>query len=206
MIKARSMLEIILMPIVVVFVGTLGTLVISSQQQESATRLGRTQLQAAREMAAADRQVQVLDLFAKKIASDDQNDRVVALRLLSAVDSDLALKLAAAVSEGEPVGSKVGKAAAEAVRAAGDRGSSFTIVGSFSTFSDADAMAKRLLQTHPEYPPSVYLSENGYYAVTLGGCLTLREALKRRDFARRVGIADDAYIKTSKAMGDNLLK
>lgn len=206
MAKVRSTLEVFLMPVVVVLVGTMGTLVISSRQQESSERLGQTQLQAAREMAAADRQVQVLNLFAEKLASDDEGDKVVALCLLKAVDSELAQKLAAAVYEGEPSSSEVKRAAEDAIQEAASRGNSFAIVGSFRSFQAAEAMALQLSEKHMELKPSVYLSANGYYAVTLGGYLTLREALRRRDYARQTHIADDAYVKTSRTMGDNLMR
>lgn len=88
--EQKSWVEIVLMPLVVAFVGILGTHLITSQQQQSVEI-----------KAVEDRQIKILEIFAEKITSSDEGERIFALRLLGAVDNDLAAKLANAVSETE---------------------------------------------------------------------------------------------------------
>ncbi len=100
MAERKSWIEIILMPLVVALVGIVGTHLITVQQEKN-----------AREKAAADRQIKILEIFSQKITSKDQAERILALRLLTAVDGDLAAKLALAVSQTEPQKSEVRKVA-----------------------------------------------------------------------------------------------
>jgi hypothetical protein len=62
-------------------------------------------------LADADRQVKILEIFAEKVASQDPQERILALRLLDALDPFLAEKLATAVLEGEPVEPEVRRVA-----------------------------------------------------------------------------------------------
>jgi hypothetical protein len=100
--QGKSWIEVFLMPVVVAAVGILGTYFITEQQ-------GRD----ANVKADADRQIKILEIFSEKITSADEAQRILALRLLKAVDGDLAEKLASAVSETEPVESKVRQVANE---------------------------------------------------------------------------------------------
>ncbi len=77
----KSCIEVVLMPLAVALVGMFGTYFITSQQQESAET-----------KAVADRQVKILEIFAEKITSSDESERIFALRLLGTVDNDLAAK------------------------------------------------------------------------------------------------------------------
>jgi hypothetical protein len=54
-----------------------------------------------------------LEIFAEKVASQDPQERILALRLLDALDPFLAEKLATAVLEGEPVEPEVRRVADE---------------------------------------------------------------------------------------------
>ena len=58
MAEKKSILEVVLMPSAIAIVGVLSTLVVTCQQQKSAETL-----------AAADRQVKILEIFADKITS-----------------------------------------------------------------------------------------------------------------------------------------
>jgi hypothetical protein len=98
----KNPIEVVLMPLVVALVGIVGTHLITQQQERNALA-----------KAAADRQVQLLEIFAAKVTSKDNAERVLALRLLRAVDGDLAAKLASAVAAGEPETSAVRRVAEE---------------------------------------------------------------------------------------------
>jgi hypothetical protein len=103
MAMGKNWIEIILMPMVVAGVGIWGTHLITREQEQN-----------AQIKAIADRQVKLLELFADKITSKDDSQRILALGLLKAMDGDLAAKLASAAVEAEPEGSKVRNFAAAA--------------------------------------------------------------------------------------------
>lgn len=84
----KSWIEIGLMPFMVAVVGVVGTLIVTHQQESN-----------AEVKADADRQIKVLEIFADKISSPKEQERKLALRMLEAVDGELAAKLAAAVAE-----------------------------------------------------------------------------------------------------------
>lgn len=102
MAEKKNWIEIFLIPLVLAVVGILGTHFITQQQ-------GRN----AQAKADSDRQVKILEIFAEKITSPDERQRLLALKLLRAVDDDLAAKLASAVAEVEPLQSKVSEVATE---------------------------------------------------------------------------------------------
>lgn len=62
-----------------------------------------------------------MEIFAEKIASADPEQRILALRLLRAIDGELAEKLAVAVSEGETEQSEVRMVANQVAEEAGAR-------------------------------------------------------------------------------------
>ncbi len=107
MAEKKSFMEIVLMPLVVAAVGVMGTYFLTQQQQSNALA-----------KADADRQVKILEIFAEKITSPDERERILGLRLLEAVDPDLAAKLAHAVAEGEKEDSKVQQVAYQVARQA----------------------------------------------------------------------------------------
>ena len=107
MAERKSWIEIVPMPLVVALVGIAGTYFITTQQERNAQAMREVQLASTRELADADRQVKILEIFAEKVTSPDENQRILALRLLSALDDELAKKLARAVSRGEPEESRV---------------------------------------------------------------------------------------------------
>lgn len=107
----KNWTEIFLMPIVLAFVGIAGTYLIT-QEQESSTLIARdAQIKSAKEQAAAERQIKVLDIFAERVTSPDTNQRILALKMLRAVEPELAGKLALAVSETEAPKSEVKRVA-----------------------------------------------------------------------------------------------
>jgi len=62
--------------------------------------------------------VKILEIFAEKVASQDQQERILALRLLDALEPALAEKLASAVVAAEPQESEVRKVADEVAQEA----------------------------------------------------------------------------------------
>jgi hypothetical protein len=138
------------MPLVVALVGMAGTYFITKQQENSAQTLGRAQLESTKELASADRQIKILEIFAEKVASPDQAERILALRLLRAVDGDLAAKLATAVLEGESQDSEVRRVADEVAEeaAARARNADFAVLvfNSRQGFVVAEAIRDALIQ------------------------------------------------------------
>jgi hypothetical protein len=92
----KNWVEIFLMPLVIAGVGILGTYLITQQQETNAIA-----------KADSDRQVKILEIFAEKITDKDEKQRLLAIKLLRAVDDELAEKLASAVAETEPEKSDV---------------------------------------------------------------------------------------------------
>lgn len=79
----------------------------------------------------------------------------------------------------------------------------FAVVGSFRERAPAEQFAQRLsVQGHR---PEIYLAENAYYAVVLGGYLDLKQAKQLIEFAKKQGF-DDAYIWRSDRWGKNLFR
>jgi hypothetical protein len=114
----KSLIEMVLMPLVIAVVGIGGTYFITAQQEKNAKTSKDAQLESTRELAEADRQVKILEIFAEKVASQDQQERILALRLLDALEPTLAEKLASAVVAAEPQESEVRKVADEVAQEA----------------------------------------------------------------------------------------
>jgi hypothetical protein len=114
----KSFIEVVLMPLVIAIVGIGGTYFLTTQQEKNAETSKTAQLESTRELAEADRQLKILEIFAEKVASQDQQERILALRLLDALDPALAEKLATAVLASEPEESEVRKVADEVAQEA----------------------------------------------------------------------------------------
>lgn len=82
----------------------------------------------------------------------------------------------------------------------------FPVVASLPTLDAAVAKAQELKNMGLPYETEVYLADNNYYAVTLGGYLTQEEAASRVNYAKNNGIAKDAYVWESTLWGENLLR
>jgi hypothetical protein len=79
----------------------------------------------------------------------------------------------------------------------------FAVVGSFREQALAEQLAQRL--STQGHRPEIYLAENAYYAVVLGGYLDLKQAKQLSELARKQGF-DDAYIWRSERWGKNLFR
>jgi hypothetical protein len=82
----------------------------------------------------------------------------------------------------------------------------FPVIGSFSNLNDAIEFARKVQHSITEYEPEVYLSDNGYYGVTLGGYLNGGEASKRVAFAKNRNLSTDGnpYVRVSMKWGNDL--
>ncbi len=204
MVEKKSIAEIILMPLVVSFVDVLGTYVLSSAQQQASQNIRVAELESAQRIGQADRQVAILGVFSDKITSESEAERIMALRLLKTVDSELANDLATVVVKSENESDTVKNIALQVAEEAKARGYWFPVVGSFKKKDEAEIFAKKIQPLSGKFIPEIYYAENNYYGVTLGGYLTRAEVLDRTEYAKNNEIANDAYIWTSRVWGQNL--
>ncbi len=91
-------LDIVLMPLVVALVGGAATFFITRYQTQNAERIAAAQLASAERSARSERELRSLDLFTRLIESNSPKTRERAVRLLEAVDPDLATRLANAIA------------------------------------------------------------------------------------------------------------
>ncbi len=107
----KNFLEIVIMPLVIAVVGIVGTYLITQQQQNNTEILSQAEAKSSQQRAKADRQIKILEIFSDKITSNNERDRILALRILAELDPDLRAKLASAVSITESPSSEVSKVA-----------------------------------------------------------------------------------------------
>ena len=77
----------------------------------------------------------------------------------------------------------------------------FAIIASRKTMEEAMEYARQVKAKGARYPVEVDQREPNRYAITLGGNLTAEEAKKRVEYARRQGIAQDAYVRAAQGWG-----
>ena len=197
--------EVILLPVVVALVGSGATYFITKAQIESSERLATAERDSSEKKARLERQLKLLEMFNAKIVSPTTRDRQIAVRLLHMMDPELATKLAEAIAANEEETPTVRESARIVVKES-QRGYAFPVVRSLKDLTTALDWSRRLRDSFPDYPIEVYLAENDYYAVTLGGYLDRDEAAKRVKVAREKNIAADAYVWQSTVWGENLFK
>jgi hypothetical protein len=95
--EKKSILEIVLMPIVISLIGILATVTITVVQLNSAEKKAASTLASAEKMALAEQQLKILDIVKDKLLSKSEEDRKFAVNLLSLLSPDLAVKLASFV-------------------------------------------------------------------------------------------------------------
>ena len=93
MAERKSLLEVVLMPLVLTVVGTVGTYLITEQRQQAAEVQARLDRERADIAALASRQLKILEIFADKIVSEDPAEQTLAIYSTLALDHDLAAKL-----------------------------------------------------------------------------------------------------------------
>ena len=114
----KSWMEIVLIPIVIAIVGTVSTYLITKLQSENTARTIQAQINSSERIAQAqiqrgkiEQQIKILDIFSEKILSDDDKQRILALKLLRVVDQDLAIALTGVVADDKTESKTVRKAA-----------------------------------------------------------------------------------------------
>lgn len=105
--KDKSILEIVLMPLVIAIVGIVSSITIVIYEIKNSEKLGKAQLKAATEQAKSDREIKIIEIFAEKIVSKDEGERTLALRILEVIDSEIAKDLATVVVNNEPENSVI---------------------------------------------------------------------------------------------------
>lgn len=200
----KSWVEIVMMPLAVTLVGTVGTYFLTRQQLRSSEIASQAQIESSENLARSDQQIKVLEIFSEKITSDNVRERELAVRILQSVDPVLAEKLAKAIAETETENVGVRKLAQKIADSEASKGYSFPVIGSFETMPEAIDFIKTI--NPAPYTPEIYLSDNNYYAVTLGGYLRKEEAATRVRFAQQQGIAPDAFVKNTRTWGENLYR
>lgn len=88
--EQKKWTEVVLMPLVIAIVGILGTYLVTNEQRE-----------AADIRAATERQLKILDIFANRITSEKEEERLLAAQMLLAMDSDLTLKIMTTIDLGD---------------------------------------------------------------------------------------------------------
>lgn len=90
----RNWIEVIMMPLAVALVGTLGTYFVTNEQRKS-----------AEVRAAADREIRIIEIFVDKYTSENIDERVLAIGLTAALDFELSSKILTAIAlDGEGAG------------------------------------------------------------------------------------------------------
>jgi|GEM_PF-4358584 len=111
----KNWIEIFIMPLVIASVGILGTYFITQQQEDNAKSKADLDRQLSINRADSDRQIKIIEIFSEKITSNDEKQRMMALRLLRVLDDELAEKLASAAAEAERTESDAQKLAQKVV-------------------------------------------------------------------------------------------
>jgi hypothetical protein len=202
---SKTWFEIFLVPFVIACVGILSTQRITHAQLESAERIAKANTDNENARAKSEEQIKVLEIFSDQFKSEDLSKRKTAVRMLIVLEPELGAKLAEAVAETDSA-PEVRAIADTVVKQFTERGNSFVVIGSYPTLQAAQGTAQNLALKTPTtpYPFEVYRSDNGYYALTLGGHLSSTEANNRMVAAKK--FASDAYVRVSDRWGDNILK
>lgn len=105
-------LEKLLLPFAIVLVGTIGSIIISRSQIESAILIGASQIESSEKIADAqiqcqdknvksEQEIKVLDIFFSKITHDNPKNRQYAIKLMDSISPELAQRLYEAVINDE---------------------------------------------------------------------------------------------------------
>ena len=97
--KSKSILEIVLMPLVIAAVGAIGTMYITQAQLNSTERIAVMQRAQAMEQSDSSRQLKLIEIFGDKITSSNIEDKKLAIGLLRLIDPTLGENLTKLVLE-----------------------------------------------------------------------------------------------------------
>ncbi len=203
--NSKSIIQSLITPVVIAIVGGLGTYFITEQQIKSSIRLSESQIQSAESLAKSNQQVKIIEIFSDQIVSKDLREREIAIRILESLEPDLATKLISAVENTQTEDTLIRNIAKDIRTRDLSKGHSYTLISSHSHLDSAVKYAEKM-KDRAKYPLHIYKGINGYYAVCLGGKLTIKEALKRKQYAIENNIASDSYVRTNENWGMNLYK
>jgi hypothetical protein len=202
----KSFLEIFLTPLVIALVGCLGTYFVTNQQLKSSVLQSKTQLESTERLTKSDQQIKIIEIFSEKITSKDIREREIAVRILSALDPDLGGKLIEAIAQSSKEDTVIRNVAIQLMADESSKGYSYPVLSSFTSLTEAVSAAKKLQQKNLSYEIHIYEASNGFYAVCLGGKLSLTESKIRVNYAKTNGISKEAYVRTTDKWKENLLK
>ena len=200
-------IEIILMPLVVVIMGSFCTYFIS-----------RSQTNMSRELEIINQKIKILDIASRYMTDENESKRICAVKLLKIVDPDIAGEMLKIIEESTEETLRVRSVAQEVGNTVEQKGqksddsdlkekNAFPLVASVREKDNALNFAREIINAgQTKYKPEVYLAENGWYVVSLGGYLGKSEADQRVAYAKSTGIAPDAFVWRSNNLGKNLLK
>lgn len=200
--KRKTWVEIVAIPIAIAVTGLISASLvtraqiansesISSASVTNAAQIARANLEAAERTATSQKQLKALELHVKYIADPDPRIRELGVKMLSAIEPDLANRLRELIiaSENNPAV----KASAEQIEIAGW----FAIIASSQNIEEAKKFAHELNERKIPYNAQVFTftddTGNIFYAITLDGYLSQSEAKIRVAYARKNGIARDAF-------------
>lgn len=153
--KDKSILEIVLMPLVIVIVGISSSFIISFYEIESSEKFRAAELEVVREQAKTDREIKIIEIFSEKIVSKDEKERILALKILDLIDSKIAKDLARIVAENEPINSIVRKTAEREISKASQKihnkkfiSQSLSLCEKYTQYSKTEWETNFLKKTH----------------------------------------------------------
>jgi hypothetical protein len=194
----KSIFELLLLPVVVTIVGSISTYMITQQQLKSAELVSKTQLESTERTTRSDQQIKIIQIFSDKITSKDIREREIAVRILKALDTSLALKLISSIAETnseDPSVKQVAQSLEEQLTDVDNSRSYFCVISSHATLEQAINRANTVKNDDLGYPIHVYLGRNNFYAICVGGSQSKTNAEKIKKILREKGLKDSPIIR-----------
>lgn len=193
--RDRSMLEIILMPLVIALVGLLGTMMVTNQQNKSAEIQMQASIVSTEKTVKSDQKIKILQIFSEKILSENIEDREFAIKLLGVLDNDLADKIASVITQSETIDTTTRKIAEEFKKTL--KGN-YIVIGSYYKLIDAQHFASELERNNFIYPLKIYKNETGMYAVCIRGSIPENEIISLWKTIKNLDRFNDVYYVKSR--------
>lgn len=189
----KKHIEILIMPLTITVIGTISTYLITS-----------TQLETAKEIAKAERQIKLLEIYIEKISSKENKDVNMAINILNLIDKEFSTKLGEIILKDTSYTLEQKKIVKEILSEHSSKSNYFVVVFSSTTLSEAFSFAKKVKDTLSDFSVEIFQSENRYYAVTIGSYLSYEEAKAKSRLAKQFSTTKGAYIRNSDKWGKNL--
>jgi len=193
----KSKLEILIIPIVITIIGIISTCLITNMQIKNAETLSKAQIESTEKTIKSDQQIKIIEIFSEKITSKDLNEREIAVRILGALDTELAEKMMTAIVQSSNSDTLIRNIAKD-IKDEIQRGYSYVVVGSFSSLDKARVHVKILLDKEMTYPIKIFNNGKNIFAVCINGQLSNKDAITIKKTLKEKFKIEDIYIKTSK--------